>query len=110
MTPVCGSPLMMAQLIGAAPRYCGSSEACRLIVPIGGMFHTCVGSMRNATTICRSAWYVCSWLRNVGSVSFCGCRMGRLFCSAYCLTGLCCRVSWCRPTGLSGVVTTATML
>ena len=30
MTPVSVSPLMTAQLIGAAPRYCGSSEACRL--------------------------------------------------------------------------------
>ena len=45
----------MAQFMGAAPRYCGRSEACRLKVPRGGMLQTISGSMRKATTIWRSA-------------------------------------------------------
>jgi len=50
VTPVSVSPLMMAQLMGAAPRYCGSSAAWTLNVPYLGMPHTTSGSMRNATT------------------------------------------------------------
>ena len=33
VTPVSSSPRQMAQLMGAAPRYLGKSEACRLIPP-----------------------------------------------------------------------------
>src|SRR5260370_39495470 len=38
VTPVCVSPLAMAQLMGAAPRDLGSSEAWRLVQPSLGMF------------------------------------------------------------------------
>ena len=37
VTPVFVSPFTMAQLMGAAPRYFGSSEACRLIQPSLGI-------------------------------------------------------------------------
>ena len=37
MRPVLVSPLAMAQAMGAAPRYFGSREACRLIQPRRGM-------------------------------------------------------------------------
>ena len=55
VAPVSLSPFITAQLIGAAPRYCGSNEACRLKVPKRGIAHTTSGNMRKATTICRSA-------------------------------------------------------
>ena len=37
VSPVFLSPLMMAQAMGAAPRYFGSSEACRFIQPSRGI-------------------------------------------------------------------------
>ena len=43
--PVSVSPLITAQLIGAAPRYCGSNEACRLKVPRRGIFQTTSGNI-----------------------------------------------------------------
>ena len=33
VTPVSFSPLIMAQFMGAAPRYLGNKEPCKLIVP-----------------------------------------------------------------------------
>ena len=51
VTPVSFSPLMMAQLIGAAPRYLGSKEPCTLRVPIGGKDQIDSGNILNATTI-----------------------------------------------------------
>ena len=44
--PVSGSPAMMARWIGAAPRYRGSSDACTLISPSGGVSITTSGMMR----------------------------------------------------------------
>ena len=43
VTPVRVSPLMRHQLMGAEPRYSGSSDAWTLIVPSGGMSSTCLG-------------------------------------------------------------------
>ena len=42
--------LIDARFMGAAPLYCGSSEACRWKVPSGGMLQTSSGSIRKATT------------------------------------------------------------
>ena len=49
VTPVSRSPLINAQFIGAAPRYCGNREACRLNVPYRGSSNTARGSILNAT-------------------------------------------------------------
>src|SRR5690606_4208508 len=95
-------------LMGAAPRYWGRRDACRLTVPCGGMFHTTSGSMRKATTTCSSACNALSWARNSASRSFSGCNTGNPWATAYCFTA-----DWCnlrpRPAGLSGAVTTATI-
>ena len=73
--PVSLSPLITAQLMGAAPRYWGSREAWRLNVPIGGMLHTTSGNMRKATTICKSAFNARSASTNASSFNRSGCRM-----------------------------------
>ena len=49
VTPVSLSPLMTAQLIGAAPLYWGRRAAWRLKVPSFGIDHTDSGSILNAT-------------------------------------------------------------
>lgn len=51
VTPVSFSPLITAQLMGAAPRYWGRREPCRLMEPMGGMDQTISGSIRKATMI-----------------------------------------------------------
>ena len=107
--PVSLSPFIIAQLSGAAPLYCGRSEACRLNVPIGGISHTICGNILNATTICKSALYERSSSIKASSLSFSGCNMGRPTDKAYCLTGEYC-ILCPRPAGLSGIVTTATTL
>ena len=87
VTPVSVSPLMTAQLIGAAPRYCGSRAACTLKVPKRGRFHTCLGSIRKATTTCRWASKARSWHRKSSSFMRSGCNTGIDLDRAYCLTG-----------------------
>lgn len=72
MTPVSVSPLIKAQLIGAAPRYCGSSEACRLNVPSFGAAQMISGSMRNAMTMPRSGLIERNVSTKAGSLSFSG--------------------------------------
>ena len=109
VTPGIVSPLIMAQFIGAAPRYCGRSEACKLNVPNRGMFHTTSGSMRNATTIWRSAFHSRKAFKKFSSFSFSGWRSGRFWDKAYCLTGENC-ILWPLPAGLSGMVMTPTIL
>ena len=110
VTPVSRSPLITAQLIGAAPRYWGKSDACRLKVPSGGMAHTTSGSIRKATTICRSALSLRSSSMNASSLSRSGCSTGRPIDTAYFFTSLCCSTLPCRPIGLSGIVMTPTTL
>src|SRR5690554_7008443 len=44
-SPVSFSPLIMAQLMGAAPRYFGNNEACRLKVPLEGRAQTISGNI-----------------------------------------------------------------
>ena len=46
VTPVSFSPLRMAQLIGAAPRYLGSSEEWTLMHPLGGRARMSSGRIR----------------------------------------------------------------
>ena len=109
VAPVSVSPLMTAQLIGAAPRYCGRRDACRLNVPRRGIAHTTSGSILKATTICKSALNERNSSTNASSFSFSGCSTGSPTDKAYCFTSENC--SWCpRPAGLSGMVTTATTL
>ena len=106
VTPVSFSPLITAQLMGAAPRYCGSSEPCTLTVPMGGIFQTISGSIRKATTICMSAFNDFNSSTNKGSFSFTGCSIFNPFSKAYFFTAL--SVSFMPlPAGLSGAVTTA---
>ena len=83
VTPVSVSPLM-----GAAPRYCGSSEAWRLKVPSRGMAQITSGSMRNAMTIPRSGFSACMASTNSGAFSFSGCNTGSPSSSAASLTSL----------------------
>ena len=107
--PVSVSPLITAQLIGAAPRYWGSNEACKLKVPNRGIFQTTSGNIRKATTIWRSAFHSRSACTKASSFSFSGCSNGKFCSSAYCLTG----EYWIlcpRPAGLSGIVITPTTL
>ena len=108
VTPVSLSPWMTAQLIGAAPRYCGSREACRLNVPKRGISQTTRGSMRKATTICKSARSSWSSSTKAESERRSGCSTRRPCAAAYCLTGDACSTLPCRPMGLSGIVTTPT--
>ena len=109
VTPVSVSPLMIAQLIGAAPRYWGSSEAWRLKVPSRGMAQTTSGSMRKAITMPRSGRSASRASTNFGDFSFSGCNTGRPSSRAAILTSL--RCIFCpRPAGLSGEVTTPTTL
>ena len=110
VTPVSVSPLMTAQLIGAAPRYCGSNAACTLNVPNRGISHTTSGNIRNATTTCKSALYERNCSTNSGSFIFTGCNTGNPCSKAYSLTAEARSTDPWRPTGLSGWVTTATTL
>ena len=100
---------MMAQLIGAAPRYSGSSEACRLKVPRRGIAQTTSGSILKAMTIPRSGCNACKASRNAGSRNFSGCNTGTPSSRAAIFTSLSrrCRP---RPAGLSGTVTAPTTL
>ena len=109
MTPVSLSPFIIDQLIGAAPRYCGSSEPWRLNVPNRGIFHTTSGNIRNATTICRSASNAFSSLRKFSSFSFSGCSRGKFCSNAYFFTAEYC-ILYPLPLGLSGMVITPTIL
>ncbi|MNY15370.1 hypothetical protein D3C86_1485790 [compost metagenome] len=107
VTPLSFSPLMMAWLIGAAPRYCGNREACRLMVPLAGISQTISGNILKATTTCKSACNPFNSSINKGSLSFSGCSTFKPFDTAYCFTALSC--SFCpRPAGLSAAVTTPT--
>ena len=76
VTPVIFSPLISAQLIGAAPRYWGSRAAWRLKVPRRGMLHTSSGSILNATTTNMSGFQARRAERNPGSLSFTGWSTG----------------------------------
>ena len=73
------------------------------------MFQTASGSIRNATTNWRSAFSDLNCSRKSGSFSLAGCRIVNPCWEAYFFTGL--SVSFRpRPAGLSGAVTTATIL
>ena len=82
VTPVSFSPLITAQLIGAAPLYEGSKEPCTLMVPMGGMSQTISGSILKATTTNRCASIFFNASTNSGSFSFVGCNTGKLFSTA----------------------------
>ena len=97
VTPVSFSPLMIAQLRGAAPRYCGSNDPCKLIVPIGGMFQTTSGNILKATTICRSAFNDLNSFRKSLAFNFSGCKVYKPFSTAYFFTALCCNCTAAQP-------------
>ena len=80
--PVSVSPFIMALLMGAAPRYCGKREACKLKVPFTGIFQMISGSMRKATTIAKSARKDLSVSIKDGSFNFKGCKTGIPCCIA----------------------------
>ena len=89
LTPVSTSPFMIAQLIGAAPRYFGRRLACRFIVPNAGIFHTTSGNMRKATTTNKSAFKEVKSVKKDSSRNLSGCKMVSPCERAYCLTALC---------------------
>lgn len=91
VAPVSVSPLITAQLIGAAPLYWGSKEAWRLNVPRRGIFQTTSGSIRKATTICKSAFKARNSERKASSFNFSGWSTGNPFDRAYRFTGLACK-------------------
>src|SRR5690554_7803216 len=74
VTPVSFSPLIIAQLIGAAPRYWGSNEPCKLNVPILGISQIALGNIRNATTINKSALRDSNSEIKSSSFKFIGCK------------------------------------
>ena len=86
VTPVFVSPLIIAQLIGAAPRYCGNSEACKLNVPYSGILQTTLGNILKATTICKLAFSDFRVFKKSSSFRLVGCSTLRLFSTAYFLT------------------------
>src|SRR5690554_6590577 len=108
VTPVLVSPLIIAQFIGAAPRYSGSREACRLNVPYSGISHTTFGNSRKATTTCRLACNERSSSRKVSSFKFVGGSTFKSCSKAYFFTAD--AISFLpRPAGLSGAVITPTI-
>ena len=109
VTPVSFSPFITAQFIGAAPLYCGNKLPCTFIVPIVGILQTTSGNILKATTICKSACKLFNASINSGDFNLSGCKIGKLFSTAYFFTALCV-TSIPRPAGLSGAVTTATIL
>src|SRR3990172_7680657 len=82
VTPDSFSPLIIAQLIGAAPRYFGNSEACKLNAPFIGTENTLGGKMRNATTTKRSGAYDVSELQKESSRNDSGCSSDKECLSA----------------------------
>src|SRR5580704_3733990 len=107
VAPVTFSPLATAHWIGAAPRYLGSNEACRLRLPHRGRFSIHSGIMRPyATTMMASGWIASRRARKSGLfLIFSGCTTGRPACPARILTGGA-DGSWSRPRTRSGWVTT----
>src|SRR5213076_272761 len=106
VTPVRVSPFPIAQLIGAAPRYLGSREACKLIQPSLG-----IGS-NFAGIICPYAM-----ITTPSGASFCskasvsGARIFSGWCTAACAASLTAEneTSCPRPRGRSGWVITPTI-
>ena len=85
--PVSCSPLAIAQIMGAAPRYAGKSEGCRLIEPRRGMASRGRGRIEKATTTKRSGVRAASVAASVGSLIVAGCSTSNPSCSACSLTG-----------------------
>src|ERR1043166_511659 len=109
LTPVSGSPRRIAQLIGAAPRSRGRSDACTLIIPRSGSASTAGLRMcPYATTTPRSGRTWRSAARKTSPAGRSGCSTGIRWRSATCLTGGAISVERERPCGWSGWVTTAT--
>src|SRR5574344_1603660 len=69
------------------------------------IFHTISGNIRNATTICISAFNDLKSCIKVVSFRLSGCSRYKLFFKAYCFMGEACTLCP-RPIGLSGIVTT----
>src|SRR5262245_31313464 len=108
VTPVMVSSAIIARAIGAAPRYLGSSDACTLMHPIGGILRTSAGKIcPNATTTITSGAISPSLLDNPGSLIDEGVRTGRPTRTPSDLTGDGSACENCRRRGLSGRVTTA---
>ena len=108
VTPVCVSPWAIAQAIGAAPRYLGSSDGWIFSVPRDGSART--GALRNwpksaTTTISGARDRNCS--TTPGALTFSGVRTGIERSPINERTGQAFKC-WRRPLGRSGCVTTAT--
>src|SRR5580658_1483228 len=108
VTPVTDSPLAIAHWIGAAPRYLGSSEACRFKFPNRGSSIIHCGMMRPyPTTIIASGTMAANWSRNTAlflMVAGCTTAIRRRIAASF--TGEA-ATSMPRPRGRSGCVTTS---
>ena len=106
LIPDSGWPRMIAQLIGAAPRSAGSSDAWTLNEPSGGRSSAARGRMRPyAATTETSGASRRAASRNVASPGRSGCSTGTPASSAHAFTGLALSARP-RPAGRSGFVTT----
>src|SRR5580658_2342845 len=106
--PVAVSPLATAHWMGAAPRYLGSNDACRLMQPRRGRASIHSGTMRPwATTTIASGAMTSSCARNSALLRILsGCATAMPARMAMSLTGgaaSCCS----RPAGRSGCETTS---
>ncbi len=107
VTPLSLSPLTTAHVMGAAPRYFGSSDACTFTHPSRGASSTSRGRMRPyATTSATSTPCSRAHAPNSPVRSFVGCTTARPSSSARTFTAGGVTVSP-RPAGLSGWHTTA---
>src|SRR5437879_448227 len=104
VTPVRVSPFTMAQLMGAAPRYLGSREACRLIQPSFGIGSNLAGIIcPYAIITTQSGASFCSSASVSAARIFSGSCPGRCAASAVSFTAEN-ETSCPRPRGRSGCV------
>ena len=109
VTPVPASPLTMDQLMGAAPRNAGRSEACRFTEPMGGTLRISRDRIwPYATTTDRSAPRAVISSTKPSERADSGSRILKLWSSASSLTADA-RSSLPLPAGRSGWVTTPTI-
>ena len=107
VTPVSFSPLMIAQLIGAAPLYFGKSDAWIFTQPYFGISRISLDNIcPKAATTKISACSCLNLSTHSGVLIFWGCHIVSPCLSAHSFTGGNC-ICPLLPLGLSGCVTTA---
>ena len=110
VTPVSVSPLIMAQLMGAAPRYCGSNEAWRIESAVEGHVPKTSGSMRKATITWRSARLAAQGVQKIGVLQLFRLEHGEVVRKGVLFYGTLREFALMSPHGLVGHGDTATTL